>query len=190
MSPQYKAGTCGLCGNYDHNQGNDFISNDQIVESSLLEFTRSWRSDLSCNESLPTRNPCEVYIQRADEARARCDVLRRAPFGVCHDVVDPEDGYVQQCEHDVCACQDAVGCYCTALAKYASDCARRGVVVNWRNAGVVPSCGMLIAVSLFIDQGWVVQRPISANPGLKVNLLFCFHIFLGTVSFKLHKIKH
>ena len=25
--------------------------------------------------------------------------------------------------------------------------------------------------------GWVVQRPISANPGLKVNLLFCFHTF-------------
>ena len=32
--------------------------------------------------------------------------------------------------------------------------------------------------------GWVVQRPISANPGLKVNLLFCFYIFLESVYFQ------
>ena len=30
---------------------------------------------------------------------------------------------------------------------------------------------------VLILQGWVVQRSISANPGLKVNLLFCFHTF-------------
>ena len=32
--------------------------------------------------------------------------------------------------------------------------------------------------------GWVGQRPISANSGLKLNLLFCFYIFLGTVYFQ------
>ena len=37
---------------------------------------------------------------------------------------------------------------------------------------------------LAIALGRVVQRPISANPGLKVNLLFCFHTFWGTVNFQ------
>ena len=32
-------------------------------------------------------------------------------------------------------------------------------------------------VFLYIYLGGVVQRPISANPGLAVNLLFCFHTF-------------
>ena len=36
--------------------------------------------------------------------------------------------------------------------------------------------------------GWVVQMPISAHPGLKVNLLFCFHTFSGTVSFQVSNI--
>ena len=35
----------------------------------------------------------------------------------------------------------------------------------------------------------IVQRPISANPGLKVNLLFCFHTFYGTVYFEASKNK-
>ena len=140
VQPHFVNKTCGLCGNYNNIQDDDFMNNDHAVETNVLAFANSWATTV-CNKTVYVKNPCETMVQRAAEADTKCNVLKKEPFQVCHHSVDPLDHYIQNCKYDVCGCQDGTVCYCSALEDYAHACARHGHVINWRNTGVVPECG-------------------------------------------------
>ena len=58
-----------------------------------------------------------------------------APFVLCNAAVDP-GMYIKQCEHDLCSCDTHASsmeqCQCAAFAVYARQCARAGVLLEWR----------------------------------------------------------
>lgn len=139
----YSGRTCGLCGNFNHDQRDDFTNRESIVESNAISFANSWKTDINCEDvSKKEKNPCEIFVQRASAASTKCGILRLDPFRQCHHSVDPEDGFIQNCESDVCGCENAKACYCSAISDYVYHCSRHGVIIDWRNKGFAPECGM------------------------------------------------
>lgn len=136
--------TTGLCGNFNKNQDDDFMNIEGIIETSVTSFGESWKFDPSCpslTRDIP--HPCTVHVQRASEAERRCNILKENPFSKCHNVVNPDEGYLHSCKYDMCGCQDGTKCLCSAIASYTHDCARHGVEVVWRNPSVLPECSKL-----------------------------------------------
>lgn len=57
----------------------------------------------------------------------------------CHLEVDPEP-YYRDCLYDMCSCETKLdGCLCPILAAYSKECARKGIIIDWR--AEVRECG-------------------------------------------------
>lgn len=59
----------------------------------------------------------------------------------CESVVDSKV-YYDNCLFDICNVEDSKEYYCTALNSYAVECARQGVIINWKKE--VSECGNLL----------------------------------------------
>lgn len=132
--------TCGLCGTFNNNQNDDLTTKENVVEKSVTAFGNSWKVNPACNDTQPSKHPCEMQIQRKATAEKLCNRLLYAPFTRCHHTVDPSDGYIASCMFDVCGCQQGTQCLCSAIAAYVHDCARKGIVIEWMNPNVMPEC--------------------------------------------------
>lgn len=52
---------CGLCGNYNGNQGDDFLTPSGLVEVLLEDFGNSWKLNADCQDLLKQDNdPCNL----------------------------------------------------------------------------------------------------------------------------------
>ncbi|XP_029010472.1 LOW QUALITY PROTEIN: von Willebrand factor [Betta splendens] len=133
LGPRWAGRTCGLCGNYNGNQGDDFLSGSGLVEASPQAFGRSWRISGNC-ESTNTHeaDPCTVNPKRVRYAEEACAVMMMDAFTPCHFLVNPAP-FQHFCRYDVCACADGEECFCSALSAYAAVCAAKGVLLSWRS---------------------------------------------------------
>ena len=126
---------CGLCGNYNDDNSDDFMLPDGSVTSSVNDFGSSWlysNNSSTCGVPEPPP-PCPSSIMIA--AESRCSELMMGVFNVCNSMVDPTD-FILGCELDYCLCSDEEreNCYCNSLSTYAAACAADGVIIpNWRN---------------------------------------------------------
>ena len=129
---RYLNRTVGLCGTYNNVRNNDFWTSYGTTVTDEVEFANSWKVDPSCENATVVENPCDVNSERRWIARANCSTLLRAPFNECASHINAtEEGYIEDCEYDMCACEDdPVVCYCQALAAYADDCASN-VHIEW-----------------------------------------------------------
>ncbi|KAL9966350.1 hypothetical protein ACROYT_G024405 [Oculina patagonica] len=146
VQPRFRGMTCGLCGTFNNNQNDDLTTKENVVETSITAFGNSWKVNPSCNDTHPSKHPCEVQIQRKATAETLCNRLLHAPFSKCHHTVDPSDGYIASCMYDVCGCQQGTQCLCSAVAAYVHDCARQGVVIEWMNSNVMPECSAVCSI--------------------------------------------
>lgn len=48
LGPRWAGQTCGLCGNYNGNQGDDFLSGSGLVEADPQAFSQLWRINGDC----------------------------------------------------------------------------------------------------------------------------------------------
>ena len=127
---------CGLCGHYNNDASDDFMTPNGQLVSTEEEFSTSWvfNNDTStCGllSSLPPR--CVGRARSA--ARTRCNVLRTSLFSSCNPLLDPTP-FIRDCEFDYCNCnnKDRRECYCESLAAYAAACTTVGAIIsNWRN---------------------------------------------------------
>ena len=126
---------CGLCGNYNDDNSDDFMLPDGSVTSSINNFGSSWlysNTSSTCGVPMPPP-PCSESTMIA--AESRCDELSKGVFSVCNSVIDPTE-FIKGCELDYCLCSegDREDCYCNSLSTYAAACAAVGVIIpNWRN---------------------------------------------------------
>ena len=126
---------CGLCGNYNDDNSDDFMLPDGSVTSSVNEFGSSWlysNTSSTCGVPQPPP-PCSGSIMIA--AESRCGELRMGVFNVCNSAIDPTE-FINGCELDYCLCSDAEreDCYCNSLSTYAAACAAVGITIpNWRS---------------------------------------------------------
>ncbi|XP_041794165.1 von Willebrand factor [Chelmon rostratus] len=133
LGPRWAGQTCGLCGNYNGNQGDDFLSGSGLVEAGPQAFSQSWRINGDCETSHKhDTDPCAINPKRVRFAEEACAVMMSDVFSPCHFLVNPGP-FQRFCRYDVCACVDGEECLCSALSAYSAACAARGVLLNWRS---------------------------------------------------------
>ncbi|XP_032895484.1 von Willebrand factor isoform X3 [Amblyraja radiata] len=129
----YTGVTCGLCGNFNGNEGDDFLTPSGLVEPEMVNFGNSWKINGGCADLKQIHaDPCKLNPQRVRYAEEVCSVLLLTEFVPCHHEVSPAP-FLKICHYDVCACSSGNQCLCSAIASYAAMCARRGVLINWRS---------------------------------------------------------
>ncbi|XP_055965485.1 von Willebrand factor-like, partial [Sorex fumeus] len=135
LSPVFAGRTCGLCGNYNGNRGDDFLTPAGLVEPLVEDFGNAWKLHADC-EDLPRQpiDPCALNPRQTRFAEEACALLTSARFEACHAAVGPQP-YLRNCRFDVCSCADGRDCVCDAVASYAAACARKGVSIGWREPG-------------------------------------------------------
>ncbi|XP_032895183.1 mucin-2-like isoform X2 [Amblyraja radiata] len=124
--------TRGLCGTFNGEAEDDFLSAQGILESTPVTFADSWKTDDRCPEpKIPV--PC-VSSENENYAKLYCSQLKdpTSAFSICHSTVDYLK-YYQMCVAATCACENINDCLCAALGTYVHECAANDVIVrNWR----------------------------------------------------------
>ncbi|ETE61313.1 Mucin-5AC, partial [Ophiophagus hannah] len=139
LKADYKGEVCGLCGNYDGNDINDFTTRSQSVVGDVLEFGNSWKVSPTCPDVSGGRDPCSANPYRSSWAQRQCSIIHSKTFALCHPQVEPTK-YYEACVSDACAC-DTGGdceCFCTAVAAYAQACQEAGACISWRTPSICP----------------------------------------------------
>ncbi|XP_068171850.1 otogelin [Antennarius striatus] len=128
----WKGDTVGLCGTFNGNTQDDFLSPSGMIESSPQLFGDAWRVSSACSPSLsaPPPDPCDTHQQAASYASEMCDLLNQELFSSCHQHLSPAP-FHQQCRWDTCQC--GTPCLCAALAHYAHHCRRFSIVIDFRS---------------------------------------------------------
>ncbi|OPJ73760.1 hypothetical protein AV530_013225 [Patagioenas fasciata monilis] len=66
LDPVFKDQTCGLCGNFNNIQTDDFKAISGIIEGTATAFANTWRTQASCpNIQSSFENPCALSIDNA-----------------------------------------------------------------------------------------------------------------------------
>ncbi|XP_053552971.1 von Willebrand factor-like, partial [Bombina bombina] len=138
LSPVYSGSTSGLCGNYNGNQGDDFLSPSGLVETNVEVFGNLWKLNSDCTDlTKQDTDPCNLNPKRARFAEEVCFALLASTFQSCHNEVNPAP-YLKNCRYDVCSCSDGKECLCSAFSTYATACSRKGVLIDWRTPEFCP----------------------------------------------------
>ncbi|KAL7867725.1 hypothetical protein SRHO_G00091090 [Serrasalmus rhombeus] len=139
LEPSFKGTVCGLCGNYDGNGKNDFVTRGREEVVDPLEFGNSWRVSPTCPKTSSVSSPCDMRPHRQTWAVKHCSIIKSDVFSACHSLVNPAQ-YYDICVQDTCAC-DSGGdceCFCTAVAAYAAACNEKGACISWRTPTICP----------------------------------------------------
>uniref|UniRef100_A0A8C9MPI5 Otogelin n=1 Tax=Serinus canaria TaxID=9135 RepID=A0A8C9MPI5_SERCA len=139
VDERWKDDTVGLCGTFNGNTEDDFLSPVGVTESTPELFGNTWKTSSACvlaHDSSQV-DPCDVHLQAASYAAEACSILTKDLFAPCYPYLSPVP-YFEQCRRDTCKCGQA--CFCSALAHYAHHCRRFGVVIDFR--GAVPDCAL------------------------------------------------
>jgi hypothetical protein len=105
LSVRYRGKTAGLCGNYNGNTNDEFFDVNSHRSHSILHFADSWKVDQSCPNSRNPGNPCLTASSIAQETKKKCQLLKQQPFAKCHNSVNQDSGFIEDCEYDVCVCK-------------------------------------------------------------------------------------
>ncbi|XP_053801835.1 mucin-5AC [Vidua chalybeata] len=136
LDPSHKGQTCGLCGNFNNVQTDDFKTTSGVIEGTSAAFGNTWKTRADCSDAKNTfEDPCTVSIQNDQYAQHWCGLLSDTlgPFAECHSTVNPEV-YHKTCMFDTCNCEKSEDCMCAALSSYVRACAAKGVLLTgWRS---------------------------------------------------------
>ncbi|XP_055505836.1 mucin-6-like [Leucoraja erinacea] len=124
---------CGLCGNFNGDIGDDFITRSQYLASNALEFANTWKEEPLCQDVTEVLHPCDLNPYRLSWAEKQCQIIHSDTFKTCHNLVYRVP-YYESCVQTTCGC-DIFGdceCLCGAIAVYAKACLDAGVCINWR----------------------------------------------------------
>uniref|UniRef100_G3NQD7 VWFD domain-containing protein n=1 Tax=Gasterosteus aculeatus aculeatus TaxID=481459 RepID=G3NQD7_GASAC len=125
----------GLCGDFNDEQRNDFMTPNGLIEGTAGTFVNTWKTKTSCSDVTNILgDPCLLSIDKEKYAKDWCAFLSdpKEIFAKCHSVINPDD-YQTSCVYDTCACENSEECMCAAISSYVHACAAEGVLLNgWR----------------------------------------------------------
>ncbi|NXG40751.1 MUC6 protein, partial [Psilopogon haemacephalus] len=140
VASQYRGRTRGLCGNYNGDTTDDFMTSMDIIEGTASLFVDSWRAG-NCHPALERdTDPCALSQLNKISAETHCSVLTKkgTVFEKCHAVVNPLPFY-KRCVYQACNYEETFPYICSALGSYARTCSSMGLILeNWRN--VMDNC--------------------------------------------------
>uniref|UniRef100_U3K7E2 Otogelin like n=1 Tax=Ficedula albicollis TaxID=59894 RepID=U3K7E2_FICAL len=127
---RWKRRTLGLCGTYNGNLRDDFLSPAGMIEGTPQLHANAWKVSSACSMpvNIPVVDPCNVNQQNAGYA-SHCDIINEDVFAPCHAYISP-GLYYQLCRFEACKCGSS--CLCNALAHYAYVCGKHGVTIDFR----------------------------------------------------------
>ncbi|XP_074854651.1 mucin-6 [Carettochelys insculpta] len=131
----FKGRTLGLCGNYNGDTTDDFMTSMDITEGTAALFVDSWRSGNCHPAAERDTDPCSMSQLNKMSAETHCSILTKkgTVFEKCHSVVNPTAFY-KRCIYQACNYEETFPYICSALASYARVCASMGLIlVNWRD---------------------------------------------------------
>uniref|UniRef100_G3RGH6 Otogelin like n=1 Tax=Gorilla gorilla gorilla TaxID=9595 RepID=G3RGH6_GORGO len=142
LSEDHKGKSCGLCGNYNDIQSDDFIILQEDYTEDIAMFANSWSvqtpDDTKCvltPSDFP--NPCSSGMPAFEAIFFKCQILLQFPFLSCHEYIDPYL-YIASCVNDLCKTDDDET-YCRAATEYARACSHAGYPIqDWRDD--FPAC--------------------------------------------------
>ncbi|XP_069620534.1 otogelin-like protein [Ranitomeya imitator] len=147
-SSSWKRRTLGLCGTFNGNLRDDFLSPAGMIEGTPQLHANAWKISSACLTpvNIPVIDPCDINLQNVGYA-THCDVINQELFAPCHAYVSP-GLYYQLCRFDACKCGS--NCLCNALAHYAYICNKHGVSINFRSQ--VSFCGVICRYGMLYHQ--------------------------------------
>ncbi|KAJ0001903.1 hypothetical protein NQD34_001699, partial [Periophthalmus magnuspinnatus] len=161
VQSQHKAKLCGLCGNFNGNQADDFLKLSGVEDATATGFANSWKTCASCMDVRPVyQDPCTLSHDNEQFAQHWCTQLidKEGVFAPCHTAVCP-DPYYQRCTYDSCNCERSEDCMCAAVSSYVHACSAAGVCISgWRDV----LCGKY---SSSCPKGMVYSYNITSGPG-------------------------
>ncbi|XP_078505406.1 otogelin-like protein [Lissotriton helveticus] len=141
----WKRRTLGLCGTFNGNLRDDFLSPAGMIEGTPQLHANAWKVSSACSNPfyIPVMDPCDTNQQNVGYA-AHCELINQDLFAPCHAYVSP-GLYFQLCRFDACKCGSS--CLCNALAHYTYICGKHGIAIDFRShvsyCGVICRHGML-----------------------------------------------
>uniref|UniRef100_A0A452R4K5 VWFD domain-containing protein n=1 Tax=Ursus americanus TaxID=9643 RepID=A0A452R4K5_URSAM len=136
LDPSYHGQTCGLCGNFNQNQADDFRTLSGVVEGTAAAFANTWKTQAACpNVKNSFEDPCSLSVENENYAQHWCSLLTdpAGAFSRCHSVLNPAP-FHSNCMFDTCNCEKSEDCLCAALSSYVHACASKGVLLGgWRD---------------------------------------------------------
>ncbi|KAJ8042859.1 Zonadhesin [Holothuria leucospilota] len=132
LASGYGGSVCGLCGNFDGRDDNDFMLPDRTVTTDLNVFGNSWATE-NCSSSQEAPNPCDQDDQLHQQASSMCSALENDELSVCRDEADIESIF-QACISDLCLFDLTTEQLCSSLEAYVALCKESANVPNdWRD---------------------------------------------------------
>ncbi|XP_069713221.1 mucin-5AC-like [Phaenicophaeus curvirostris] len=169
LDPIFKNQTCGLCGNFNNIQTDDFKAISGIIEGTATAFANTWRTQASCPNIQPSfENPCALSIDNEKYAQHWCGLLTdsKGPFAACHYAVNPSV-YHMNCMFDTCNCENSEDCLCAALSSYVRACSAKGIQLQgWRTevcSKYTTSCPKSLSYSYTISACQPTCRSLSEH---------------------------
>ncbi|SPP76371.1 hemocytin [Drosophila guanche] len=151
--PSWRGQTQGLCGTFNSNTQDDFLTPEGDVETAVEPFADKWRTKDTCQFKAETHqgpHPCTLNPERKTQAEKHCDWILQDIFQDCHFMVEPEQFY-EDCLYDTCACKDELSkCFCPILSAYGTECMRQGVKTGWRMT--VKECAVKCPMGQIFDE--------------------------------------
>ncbi|XP_054999821.1 mucin-5B [Sorex araneus] len=136
LLPEHRGQMCGLCGNFNQNQADDFRALSGVVEGTAAAFANTWKTQAACpNVRNSFEDPCSLSVENENYAQHWCSLLTHpaSVFAACHGVVNPTP-FHSNCMFDTCNCEKSEDCMCAALSSYVRACAAKGVLLDgWRD---------------------------------------------------------
>ncbi|XP_014651214.1 PREDICTED: mucin-5B [Ceratotherium simum simum] len=136
LDPSYRGQMCGLCGNFNQNQADDFRILGGVVEGTAAPFANTWKTQAACpNVKNSFEDPCSLSVENENYAQHWCSLLTHpaGAFSPCHTIVNPAP-FHSNCMFDTCNCEKSEACMCAALSSYVRACAAKGVLLRgWRD---------------------------------------------------------
>ncbi|KAM8928862.1 mucin-5B [Lycaon pictus] len=136
LDPSYQGQMCGLCGNFNQNQADDFRALSGVVEGTAAAFANTWKTQAACpNVKNSFEDPCSLSVENENYARHWCSLLTdpAGAFSRCHSILNPAP-FHSNCMFDTCNCEKSEDCLCAALSSYVHACATKGVLLSsWRD---------------------------------------------------------
>ncbi|XP_068098403.1 IgGFc-binding protein-like [Hyperolius riggenbachi] len=133
----YAGQLCGLCGKYDGNKINEFITKDNKVAANPTIFGKSWNVQIIPGCSEDDKANCSKTTdleQNYRNSKTGCGIIvdKTGPFRECQTVVDPESRF-KDCVFDVCIFGEKDDILCKAISSYALSCQAAGAgIYPWR----------------------------------------------------------
>ncbi|XP_052023765.1 IgGFc-binding protein isoform X1 [Apodemus sylvaticus] len=147
LPKRFQDQVCGLCGNYNGDPADDFLTPDLDQAPDALEFANSWKlddgdylCDDGCHTSCPSCTPGQTQHYKGDRLCGML-TLSTGPFSACHEFLDPQP-FLEDCVFDLCVTGGQRLSLCRVLSAYAQACVELGATLeNWRSPADCPmSC--------------------------------------------------